>query len=209
MPKKTSVVAVAACAAISLLLGASCAQDGRRGAGGTTSPPADTGRAGRESQRPSTTPVAQRPHWEQSKELQGVMQQLAGLRGAVPSAELPQDVESPAGREAATALATAAALGEALADTAVKIPAAARSRPLREADRRAFEAVARTLHDQAIEVRDAARARKVERVQGLIEGMNWTCLSCHSRFRDFAGELEFRKADGASPSRGVAVAAHE
>jgi len=145
------------------------------------------------------TPAArngeQRPHWVQSKELQGVMQQVAALRGSVPAEELPKDVESPQTRESNVAFESAAALGEALANTAMKIPAAAKSRQMSEADRNAFVAIAQTLHKQAIDVRDAARARKVEKMQSVLDQMNTTCLSCHTRFRDFAGQLDFPKAD--------------
>jgi cytochrome c556 len=143
---------------------------------------------------PASQPVLEGPHWVQSRQLRGVMEQLSGLRGAIPKPDMPQDAESPAGKQANLAIAAAAALGDALSQTAMRIPAAVADRKMTEADRRAFVAQAQTLRDQAVEFRDAAKARKLERMQDAMDQINTTCFACHSRFRDLAGELEFRKA---------------
>lgn len=202
MPRKTAAATLAtfATAIPLLLLAASCAHGGGEADHGATAAAPTQRPAEATSRPPSTQELAQRPHWVQSKDLQGVMQQIAGLRGAVPSEQLPAHAESPATSEASLAFETAAALGDALADTAVKIPAAAHSRQMSEADRNAFVSVAQTLRDQSMEFRDAARARQVERMQSLLDNMNASCIACHSRFRDFSGTMDFRKAD-ASPTR--------
>lgn len=148
---------------------------------------------------PPTVPASQpvnpdRPHWVQSAQLQSVMQQLSGLHGALPTKDLPQDAESPSGWNAKTAMAAAGALGDALATQAMRIPASVSGKSMTDADRAAFADQAHALHDQAVELRDAARANKVEQVQAAYDKINTTCFACHSRFRDLAGELEFRKA---------------
>jgi cytochrome c556 len=143
---------------------------------------------------PATEPVIEGPHWVQSQQLRGVMEQLSGLRGAIPNTEIPQDPESPQGKQANLAIEAVAALGEALSETAMKIPGAVANHKMNEADRRAFVAEAQTLRDQAIELRDAAKSRKLERMQAAMDQLNTTCFACHSRFRDLAGELEIRKA---------------
>ncbi len=139
-------------------------------------------------------PSAEGPHWVTSQQLRGVMEQLSGLRGAIPQTELPQDPESPAGKQANLAIEAAGALGEALSQTAMKIPAAVSDRKMTEANRREFATLAQTLRDDAVELRDAAKARKMERMQEAMDKINTTCFACHSRFRDLAGELEIRKA---------------
>ena len=143
----------------------------------------------------SSSPMAISPqqHWVQSERLKKVMDQLSGLRGAMPK-DLPEDAESPAGREARRALAEAAAVADALADTATRIPAAVEGKTMSDADRRGFVAEAGRLHDQAVALRDAARGNRIEPLQGMLDNINSTCISCHSRYRDFSGELNFRKA---------------
>jgi cytochrome c556 len=171
---------------IGVLSGVSCTHEGKS--------TATSGGGNPVAKSPASQPALGGPHWVQSQQLRGVMEQLSGLRGAIPKTDMPQDAESPAGNEANLAIASAAALGDALAETAMKIPAAVANHKMSEADRRAFVAQAQTLRDQAIELRDAAKARKLERMQEAMDQLNTTCFACHSRFRDLAGELEFRKA---------------
>jgi cytochrome c556 len=129
----------------------------------------------------------------QGERLTKVMGQIAGLHGALPKG-LPEDAESPAGLEARRALAEAAALANALADAAKNIPAAVEHKPMSDADRRGFNTEAEQLHEQAIALRNAARANQIEPLQGMLDNINTTCIACHSRYRDFSGELNTHKA---------------
>ena len=62
------------------------------------------------------------------------------------------------------------------------------------ADRGGFNAEAQTLHDQATALRNAARANQVEPLQGMLDGINSTCIACHSRYRDISGDLNTHNA---------------
>ena len=122
-----------------------------------------------------------------------MMGQIAGLHDAFPKG-LPEDAESPEGKEAKWALVDLASVANALADTATNIPAAVASKPMSDDDRRGFVAEATRLHDQAVVLRDAARANQVEPLQGMRDNINVTCISCHSRYRDISGDLNTHKA---------------
>ena len=142
-------------------------------------------------------------HWVQSERLAEVMDELSGLRGAFPRG-LPDDAETPAGRQARHALSEAAAVADALAETATRIPAAIEGKAMPLADRRGFVAEAMRLHDQAVALGDAARANHLEPLQELLDSVNSTCISCHSRYRDVTGELNTHKAampSSAAPER--------
>jgi cytochrome c556 len=137
----------------------------------------------------------------QSERLAKVMDQLSGLRGAFPRG-LPDDPESPAGRQAHHALSEAAAVADALAETATRIPAVVQDKAMTPSDRRGFIAEAMRLHDQAIALGDAARANHIEPLQDLLDNVNSTCISCHSRYRDLTGELNTHKASAPSAAPG-------
>ena len=65
---------------------------------------------------------------------------------------------------------------------------------MNDADRAGFEAEALTLRAQALRLRDAASGHKVEQMQRVLDGINSTCISCHSRYRDFSGQLDLNDA---------------
>ena len=147
-----------------------------------------------QQQHTSAPPMATpRQHWVQGERLRKVMDQISGLRGAFPKG-LPEDAESPSGREARQALAEAAAVSNALADAARQIADVVETRKLSEADRRGFLAEALTLHDQAILLRNAARRNQLEPLQGMLDNINATCISCHSRYRDLSGDMNVHRA---------------
>ena len=134
-----------------------------------------------------------RAHSLQDKRLRSLMQQISKMNASLPNG-LPQDVESPAGKDAAAAAKNVVVVADDLARTALEIPNVVKDAPLSEADRRAFDATAQTLHDQAIRLRDEAQRFQVEKMQRTMDGIASTCISCHSRFREFSGDLDFRKA---------------
>lgn len=168
-------------AALPLLLATSCQQN-------TASPTAHVAQPA-----PVTAAPAPQKHWVQNARLKTVMDQISKLNASFPNG-LPDDVESPAGREAAAATATASSAAEDLARAALEIPTALEGKSVSEADRAGFTAEAQTLHAQAIRIRDAAHKRRLEQMQQTLTEINSTCLACHGRYRDFSGQLDFRKA---------------
>jgi cytochrome c556 len=57
-------------------------------------------------------------------------------------------------------------------------------------DRGGFLAEAKVLHDQAQRLAVAARLHRIEQMQLHMTSINSTCISCHSRYRDFSGQLD-------------------
>jgi hypothetical protein len=90
----------------------------------------------------------------------------------------------------AVAAASAATTADDLAQTALRIPAAVDGKSLSEADRAGFVAQARTLHDQALRLRGEAERLRVEQMQRTTEAITATCIACHGRYRDVAGNLD-------------------
>jgi cytochrome c556 len=84
---------------------------------------------------------------------------------------------------------SAAKLADGLADAAARIPSSVREAEMSEADRAGFQAEANTLRYQAMELGQDAREKKVEQMQRSLDAISVTCVSCHSRYRDFSGEL--------------------
>jgi len=107
---------------------------------------------------------------------------------------LPQDPEGKVGTSTAGAFDEVASLAGSLAQASERIPDLAPKLKMGEADRRGFIAEAQTLHDQARQLQDAASAHKTEQMQRLMDGINSTCISCHSRYRDLSGQLSSPRA---------------
>ena len=145
--------------------------------------------------RPAAPPVAGGPnqHWMHGERLKKVMGQIAGLKGSFPKG-LPEDAESPAGMEARRAMIEVAAVAGALADTAQMIPASVESKTMSRIDRDGFTAEAARLRTQATALHNAAQANQIEPLQGMFDGINATCIACHSRYRDISGDLNTHKA---------------
>ena len=64
----------------------------------------------------------------------------------------------------------------------------------------AFNAEAMNLRSHALDLERAARDHKVEQMQRALDGVNASCIACHSRFRDFAGQLDFGRAAAPLPA---------
>ncbi len=159
-------------AAMLLLLPASCAQ------------PAHT----RAAKPPRIGDVETR-HWIHSDRLRSVMAELE--RKALTS--WPQEIENEYaaknGDAAAKALDDARKLAQDLANTAVLIPRAVAATKMPEADRRGFDAQAKTLADQAQRLRNAARLNDLDQMRRDLSSISDTCRACHERFRDISGPL--------------------
>jgi hypothetical protein len=133
------------------------------------------------------------PHWVQDQRLRTVMAELSlRTRDSWPR-DVPQDPEEPAQPREETFRA-AASLADALASAAGRIPKAVEHRPMSDTDRHGFASEAARLRDSATDLKAAAEQRRIEPMQRALDQINSSCIACHSRYRDFAGELDTRRA---------------
>lgn len=144
-------------------------------------------------------------HWVQSDRLRAVMGQVSGNAARWP-AGVPEDSQSPqserARAEAEDAFRDAAAIAQGLSDAAARIPRSVADHPMSAEDRRGFAAEARRLQNEAKELGRAARERRVGPMRRSFDRISAACTSCHSQYKDYAGELENRRADdGSAPFR--------
>ena len=143
-------------------------------------------------------------HWIQDQRLRQVMASLSRSNPSWPKT-LPQDPEAKSPPGNAADFDEVAALAASLADASTHIPDLAPTLKMSEADRSGFLVQAMTLHDQAQQLRDAARDRKIEQMQRTMDAINSTCISCHSRYRDFSGVLDSRRAAVDSAAERAAI----
>ena len=185
MRRRTLLVAVAMGAVLSAVT--SCASSPGAGRRGATPVPDDR------------APGARRPgeHWVQDERLREVMRQVSRHARRWPTG-LPTDPEaaqSPASQEEADeAFRDAAALADGLAEAARRIPRSVADHPMSADDRKGFAAEAERMRAQALELRRAARGRRVEQMQRRLDAIGAACVSCHSQYRDLAGDLGPRRA---------------
>jgi hypothetical protein len=155
--------------------------------------------AGRQRQEPpgSGATAAPRPapqHWVQNDQLRTVMGELSlRTRESWPK-DLPEDPEASRPWDRDRAFGDAARLAEGLAEAADRIPLSVQNAPMSQDDRRGFVAEARRLRESALQLKAAAGRRGLEPMQRSLDQINSACIACHSRYRDFAGELNTRKA---------------
>jgi hypothetical protein len=142
---------------------------------------------------PGKAPEKLGAHWVQNTQLRALMKEMSERSQAHAPRNLPQDPEDPASKSPDAAFKQAAMLADALAGAAVRIPASISNVQMADADRRAFEAEATMLRDQAYTLRQHANAKRLEQMQRSLDAINSTCISCHSRFRDFAGQLDVQR----------------
>lgn len=126
-------------------------------------------------------------HWVHDRQLRQVMARLSQQKPSMP-ANVPDEPESPKSATPEDFNAVSLLAGQ-LMTAADQIPAVADKLKMTEADRAGFLAEAHTLHDQAQRLRDAARKQRIEQMQRDMDAINATCISCHSRYRDFSGQL--------------------
>ena len=133
-------------------------------------------------------------HWVQDERLRAVMAELSRQTAHWP-AGVPDDPESAAtDAQTESAFRDATALADGLARAAGDIPRSVADREMAPDVRRGFNAEARRLREQAVQLKQAARGRKVERMQKLLDGISSSCIYCHTQYRDFTGELGTRRA---------------
>lgn len=168
---------------VSVIALASCAADKRHAA---------------PAQVDATRATSPTRHWVQDQRLRQIMAELSKSNPSWPKS-LPQEPEQKTPDGAAEKFAEIESLADSLAQSSQHIPELATHLNMGEADRRGFVAEAQTLHDQATQLHDAAARHQVEQMQRTMDGINSTCISCHSRYRDFSGQLHPPRA--AAPAR--------
>jgi cytochrome c556 len=137
----------------------------------------------------SWTPNGVGRHWVQNQQLRNLMKAMNTKTQANWPRNVPQDPEDPRSDNLDQMMANAAALSDSLANTALLIPVSAKDSKMSEADSAGFQAEATTLHRQALRLGVAAKEKNIERMQISLDALGDTCISCHSRYRDFSGEL--------------------
>ena len=138
-----------------------------------------------------TSPTAVKPvtspHWVQSQSLDRLMKQIAAQTRGMQSG-VPEDVESTnSSTDSSNAIAKRAL---ELSQTARVIPETVNLRLLSDSDERAFVGEANMLCNEAMELHHAASEHQVEQMQRSMLAINSTCVSCHSRFKELAGDLD-------------------
>jgi hypothetical protein len=132
-------------------------------------------------------------HWVQTEPLRNLMTELSTKTARNWPKDVPSDPEERQMRNVCNVMESATKLADGLATAAAGIPLSAREADMSEADRAGFHAEANTLRYQAMELGLAARAKKVEQMQRSLEAISVTCVSCHSRYRDFSGEFNLER----------------
>jgi cytochrome c556 len=137
----------------------------------------------------SWTPNGVGQHWVQNQQLRALMKAMNSKTQADWPRDIPQDPEDPHSDNLDQMMASAATLSDDLANAALLIPVSAGNSKMTEADSAGFQAEASTLHRQALRLGVAAKAKNIEQMQSSLDALGDTCISCHSRYRDFSGEL--------------------
>jgi hypothetical protein len=141
------------------------------------------------------THPADRPHhhWVKDQQLRTVMAELSLRTRESWPRNPPDDPETPA-RPREETFREAASLAEGLASAAGGIPKFVQNQLMSETDRLGFANEANRLRDSALDLKAAAEQRRVEPMQRALDQINSACIACHSRYRDFAGELDTQRA---------------
>ena len=150
--------------------------------------------------RPTTPsePGAPAKHWVQNQQLRDLMKSISAkmLSDWPDEHARPRSDRDP--EQVEEAFQAAVKLAEGLEASAEGIPASVEHMSMSAASRAGFNAEADMLRRQAIGLGEAARARRADQMQQSLDAISATCISCHSRYRDFAGELDTQRAGGGS-----------
>jgi cytochrome c556 len=128
-------------------------------------------------------------HWVQDAQLRKIMDEVQSLATTTWPQELEPEVSKSNLQQRLRAFAEAERLAEGLAQAADSIPQAVADVKISEADRGSFLASVQTLREQARRLGEAAQAGDDRRMEGVLNAIDETCMSCHERFRDFSGPI--------------------
>ena len=155
---------------------------------------------------PSTAPVPGSPrsgvrshrvpgdeHWVQNEQLRAVMLRISDKTQKYWPQEIPGQRDDQRAGDLEQAAESARRLAAGLATSADRIPAAVEHVEMTDTDRAGFVAEAATLRRQALDLGEAAAARKPAEMQQHLDAITATCVSCHTRYRDLAGALDVQR----------------
>jgi hypothetical protein len=141
---------------------------------------------------PATQPshAAGAPHGLRDGQLRDLMQRIETKTQKYWPENVPRSGDDQGAADLARASESAARLADALVPGAERIPASVEHARLDEAARAGFNAEAATLGAQALRLRHAAGQRDADGIRSALDAITNTCMSCHTRYRDAAGELK-------------------
>jgi len=132
------------------------------------------------------------PHWIQDKKLRQVMSEVARRLPNLPRDGNPGTglTTRPVSAEEFYQIATIAA---ALSDSSEQIAPVVTNIAMSDSDRRGFTADTQSLREQAYRLQQAADSHDIDAVKHSMDAINATCISCHSRYRDFSGQIDLSR----------------
>lgn len=128
-------------------------------------------------------------HWIYEEDLRAVMREIERSSRDVSGASDRELTASRPVRDVQYDFAAAAKIAGRLAASADALPQTVEGINLGPGDRAAFLEQAAALRDQAMNLGNAARGRRLSEMWKHLDAVTATCVSCHTRFRDFTGEL--------------------
>jgi cytochrome c556 len=127
-------------------------------------------------------------HWIYEQNLRVAMRIIEQTTLGAASIPVSEPADS-AASELRHQFAAAAELAAKLAQSADALPHTVAGINLGVADRRAFIEQSQALAVEAMRLGQAARKRSTKEMRRSLDAITTTCVSCHTRFRDFTPEL--------------------
>jgi hypothetical protein len=148
------------------------------------------------------------PHGLRDEQLRQLMQRVSTKTQKYWPQEVPRVRDDQAVGDLAKAAESAGRLADALGAAAERIPASVEHVAIAEADRAGFVAEAETLGAQSLRLRQAAHQLDAGEMQAALDSITNTCMSCHTRYRDVAGQLRVQQvlAQRGRPQGDIVVA---
>jgi cytochrome c556 len=145
-------------------------------------------------------------HGAQRQQLRELMKRISAETQEHWPGNIPPEWDDVRATELVLAFDQAARLAEELAEAADGIPDSVRGLEMTETDRADFQAEAGRLRNSAIALRAVARYRQPKKMQERLDAIGGTCIACHIRFRDYAGELDVQRVLTDKPGDAAALA---
>jgi len=148
-------------------------------------------------------------HSVQTPQLEALMKVIAMTAAERTPRTLPSDVEStqPTREDLDKSYQQAIVLADALVTAAGRIPFAVEGKTVPPETLRGFLDEAQILKNSAEELRSNAQQRRGEAMSRSLDRINATCITCHSKYRDLSGAMDFPRVEGEALQRTRTAAA--